>query len=510
VPSSAATLPRAEPAGAPPRRWIVDGALVAVLVVLAAWLRLGPLGPSSLWLDDAWVALASRTEGLTELRYVGFSAPGFAVLLWAWFRLVGFSELTAQALPFAAGILAPGLGFLVARRFGWHRAAATVGGLVLVASPMAVDYATRVKPYTIESVLALGLLALALHLLREVAAPRRWAAFVAAAALATTISAFLAPYAAAGLAAGLVRARTEGDRLAVSRGLAAGLAYGAFAGAWYLAVLAPAVTTSVSAFWSGHFLVLTEGVGPAVDSVTSAATGVAVGLVALPAGLTVLALLGGAVSVAFRRSDHAVLLVVPSVVAVLLAALQLAPLGGGRTDIYLYPSLALLLAGGADGLVRVLPGWATWVVPGAVLATLGIGAEPVTAYPAQDVRPLVAELEQRRQPGDALLVYPATMWAYALYTSDDLALEADPVSAWGFAPVFDDERTYVLPRGRDDPGAYTPTVEQLGEREQRVWLLASHWRDDYEDLREQLGRAGFEQVELQERPGARLSAWERR
>jgi hypothetical protein len=494
------------------RGWLVDVALVLVVTAVAAWLRVEPLGPSSLWLDDAWVALVYRTEGLTELRYVGFSAPGFVVALRAWLGVVGFSETAAQTLPFVAGVAAPGLAYLVGRRFGWHRAAALVAAAVLVFSPMAMDYATRVKQYTVESVLALAVLWAALYLLDDVRSTRRWTTVVGVGALATMGSAFLAPYVAAGVAAGLTRALLDRDREAVSRGSAAALAYGAFAGAWYLGVLAPAVTTSVSAFWSGHYVVLTEGVATAIAGARAAASGVSEGLVELPVAVTLVVLLLATVIVGLRRLEHAVLLVIPTLVAAVLAAAQLAPLGGGRTDIYLYPSLALLVAGGADAIVRALArrrGWVAWGVPVVAAMTLAVVTDPVTPYPRQDVRPLVMDLEERREPRDAVLIYPATMWAYSLYTSDRFSLEEDLVSAWGFAPAFEDERTYVLPRGRDDPGAYTATVEQLEERERRVWLLASHWREDYDDLREQLRAAGFELVDAETRDGAELGLWER-
>lgn len=509
APPQARTSPRpgSHPAG--DSRWWVDAVALLVVAVVAGWLRSEALGPSSLWLDDAWVALASRTDGLTELRYVGFAAPGFVVMLRGWFDLVGFSETTAQALPFAAGVIAPATAYLVGRRMAWHRAAALVPAIVLVFSPMAMEQATRVKQYTIESVLALGLLAVALYLLADVRSGRRWATFVAAAALATTVSAFLAPYAAAGVGAGLTLALSGRDRVAVRNGLVAGVAYGAAAGAWYLVVLAPAVTSSISSFWSEHFLVVTEGAGPALASLRDAAVGVAGGLVSVPPAVTVVALVAAVLVLALHRPEHAVLLVTPLAVAVALAVLQLAPLGGGRTDVYLYPALALLLGGAAQALVVALPRGTGWAVPLVVTAALAGLAEPVTPYPVQDVRPLVDVLEDEQSPGDAVVLYPATIWAYALYTSGDIALEPDARSSWGFAPRFADPSVHPLPPGRDDPDAYLPTVTRVTGDVERIWLLASHRRADHAELEQQLRDAGFEQRDLLQREGAWLGRWER-
>jgi len=142
-----------------------------------------------------------------------------------------------------------------------------------------------------------------------------------------------------------------------------------------------------------------------------------------------------------------------------------------------------------------------------LVLALGLTAEPAGPYPASDLRPLVGELEDRRGQGDAVLVYPATMWAYALYTPGAIHLEEEPTSTWRFAPRFADGVTRVLPPGRDDPDAYRPTVDALSA--DRVWLVATHWQDDYAALQDQLRAAGYERTDLLKRPGAELTRWER-
>lgn len=493
------------------RWWVLDAAVVAGVTVGAALLRIGPLGPSSLWLDDAWVALAHRADELGELRFVGSSAPGFVLLLRTWLAAVGFDEVTAQVLPLAAGVAAPGLAYVVARRFGCGRAAASTAAIVLVTSPMAVEHATRVKQYTVEVIVALVVLAVGGAVLADIRAPRRWGALVVVGALATAMSAFLALYVVAGVAAGLALARRRRDARGARLALLAGSTYAAVALGWYALVLGPAIPKSITGFWSGHFIVLDQGVGPAASSAADAARGVAGGLAPLPALVVGLALAMATVGVARARPELAVLLVTPVVAATVLAASARAPLGGGRTDIYLYPSLALLLAGGVEALRRsVVPRWSSPIAALAACGALVVASGPAQPYPQEDVRPLVAVLEARAADGDAVLLYPATVWAYALYTDDEVDLEPDPVGAWGFSPRFGDVDTHPLPPGREDPGAYAPTVGRLGDRAARVWLLASHWGDDYGDLQAQLGRAGFERVEVVQEVGAELSRWERR
>lgn len=501
------------------RAWTVvaDAATVVLLVALAAWLRAPALGPSSLWLDDAWVALVHRTEGWQELRYVGFAAPGFVAVLKGWLAVAGPSELAAQLPAFVAGLLAPPAAFLLARWRRWHRAAALVAGMVLVTSPVAILYATRVKQYTVEALLGVVLLALALWLLDDRTDRRRWMAFVGVGGVATAVSAFLAPTVGAGLLAVLVAELRDGDRAGVGRAVGWGLGYGLAALGWYLAVLAPAVTSSISGFWAEDFLTVDAGFGALVASVRDGMAGVLTGLLPLPVGVGAVLLAAAiVVVVAGRELEVAVLLLTPSVVAVGLAGLQLAPLGGGRTDVHLYPSLALLLAAGVAVGLRAGALRGRWWQGAAAVGALGLSvalvwaAEPVEGYPRQDVRPLVAEVEDRAAADEVILVYPSTVWAYALYSDRPIHLVADPVSSWGFSPRFEDPRIVVLPPGRDDPGAYQPTVASLASSDTEViWLVATHWREDIDGLRAQLADAGFAGEEVARRAGALLERYER-
>ncbi len=529
----------------------VDLAVVAALVALSWVLRAGPLGPSSLWLDDAWVAVVHRVDTLGEVRLVGFTSPGFALLLRFVLRAVGPSELAAQALPFAAGVAAAPLAYLVALRVPVRRAAAIAGALVLATSPIAIDYATRVKQYTVEAVLALLLVWAGLRLLRRPGDPRRWAVAMGLGAVATVVSAFAAPYVAAVALAGLLAAAgarrdpaqgTRPDRVAATRpdpaagarpdlaaatrpgrsalrvGAAASAAYGLAAITWYLAVLRPAVTAAVGSFWADAYLAVGEGPRAWGVSLARALGEVAAGLSGLPAWLVALALAVSAVAVLTRRPVVGVLLLAPAVVAVALAWAQLAPLGGGRTDLYLYPSLTLLLAvavhEAADAIARVWSTARAELVAAVLAVAVAVAAlavvRPPTPYPRYDVRPLAASVDQRAAPDDVILVYPATMWAYALYTRDAVDIEVEPSSSWGFAPRFARDRTVVLPPGRDDPSAYAPAVRALAAGDADVvWLLASHWREDLDDLRDQLAAAGFGAERPQATDGARLERWVR-
>lgn len=489
-----------------------DLVLIAAVTAAAWWLRAGGLDPSSLWLDDAWVALVHRTDTLRELRWVGFSAPGFAWLLRGWLGIVGFTETAAQAPAFAAGVATPGSAYLLLRRSRWGVAAAVTAAAVLAASPVATVYATRVKPYTLEAALCLALLGVAIWASRACVSPRRWVVFTVAGVVATLTSAFAAPYVAAGFAAGALAALRDaprGTRTSDNAGLrsvvAGAAVYGVFALTWYLAVLRPVVSAEVAGFWSEHMLTVGDGF---LEGLGAALLRVAEGLAPTPPAVTLGVLAVSLMAVAALRPVLAVLLATPTVIAVVLAASQLVPLGGGRTDLYLYPSITLVVAA-AVGSVSRLGGWRLDVaVAVVVVVAVAVTAESVDDYPAFDVRPLAQELDARRSSDSEVVVYPATTWAYALYTEGGVSLKSDASSAWGFAPRFADDAVHTLPPGREDPSMYDATIDALEAEE--VWLLASHWRADYDQLRRRIQQAGYRPTETQTRPGAELTRYVRR
>jgi hypothetical protein len=94
--------------------------------------------------------------------------------------------------------------------------------------------------------------------------------------------------------------------------------------------------------------------------------------------------------VLLRRPLVAVLLVTPTMLAYLLAVLQVAPLGD-RTDIYLYPSLALLAAIAFQELPFTRPEFA---VTGAAVLAVAVAA----TLPHPDPYQLLSSHNPNRAP----------------------------------------------------------------------------------------------------------------
>ena len=173
-------------------RRTADVAAMSFLVVLALAVRLPALSTTGLYRDDAWPMLAVRTDLARAMR-IGVTIPGFELFLRAW-GSASTSTVWAQAPALLASVTAVVLVYGLARRLGCHSSAAMVAGGILALAPMAVLFATRVKPYAIDAVSCLLLLALAIRLAADVSG-RRWAALAAVAVAAPLVSASVLPVA---------------------------------------------------------------------------------------------------------------------------------------------------------------------------------------------------------------------------------------------------------------------------------------------------------------------------
>lgn len=402
------------------------------VTALVAYVR--ALGPSSLWRDDAWVALVTKADGLAEFRLVAVTAPGFSALLKGWFALVGFDEWKAQLVPLAFAVAAPALLYLVFVRHGIGRLPAATGALVLLAAPQVLIQSTRLKQYTLDELVAVCLLALTWSLLEHVTSRRRWWTLALAGIAAFVLSSLSVVLLATALAVCLV-ALLRTDRSQPAAALVPTASAAAFAVAWWLVVLRPAVSTGLELYWTENYVVLDHGLEEAARSVVRVCSGFV--RRSSSVGLAVTPFLLGAFVVTFRRERMlGVALFAPLVAAFVLAVLHAAPFGTGRTDIYLYPALATAVAiavhsaaGAAGGRRFLVP-----IAFAASVLLLGLGvARTPDRYPIEDVRPLVAHVEARARPSDGIIAFPLAAFAYGLYASSPVDFVRNEAAATGFS-----------------------------------------------------------------------------
>lgn len=491
----------------------IDVVVVVVLTVVAATLRAGELGPSSLWLDDAWVALASRAE-LGELRTVGATAPGFAVILRAVTAVIGASSTALQLVPFLSGVVGPATVFVVARRCHLDRPAAAVAAAVLLTSPVGVTYATRVKPYALDTLLILVVVAIAWQVLVDPSNGRR-AGRLAVAAIAALVVSGTTALAIGPILAVLVFAALRSPVGAPA--LRAAGCVGAFGALWWLAVLRPASGPGLRVYWASYYPSRADGPTGVLVELGRLLVELMRGFTVVAPGPAVMVFVGCTAVVVVRRPLLGALLAGPVVATAAAATLRMAPFGGGRTDSHLYGPLALLVALGLHegahllrrAMPRALPPAGVLGVTVSVVAALTLAARPPMPYPAENVRPLVVALEEQAAEGDVVLVYSATRWAYALYTEGPVALIADPSSLNGFDAVPGNPAVTVLEPHRTDPSSHAPAVATAVAGRSRVWLLSSHETADITAVEDALSASGFERRTSTEREGAMLTRWDR-
>lgn len=148
-----------------PSHWF-DLLAVSGLAVTAFVLRRDGLPHDGLFFDDSWVAAGAVKGSLANLWIVGSAHPGFTAALMASTSIAG-SDFRALAYPaLIAGTIGSPLLHLALRRFGYARSICVLMGAALVVARVHILYSGRVKGYTLDPLLVLGLVVLIPRLAR--------------------------------------------------------------------------------------------------------------------------------------------------------------------------------------------------------------------------------------------------------------------------------------------------------------------------------------------------------
>lgn len=468
-----------------------QGLWLALLLVTGSALRIAPfLIDRSLWLDEAKLALnileRSPAQLFDPLDYDQAAPVGFLLLEKRAVMAFGEGERALRLVPLVAGLGALGLFPLVARR--WLSSAESLLALAFfaLAQPL-VYYATEVKPYSVDVLVALALLWAAGRALD--ARPYARGALVIAGVVGVWLS-HPAIFVAAGVGLSLVlSAWLRGDRrkAAVFAGAAAAVA-ASFVVHYALVLSRSDPKGYLAQFWS-------EGYPPVpprslADLLWPVRT--FFGFFVDPAGLGFAGLAAAAFVMGcwrYRRSDPAglALLVSPGLFTLLAALLRRYPIATsasldsyplpGRVVLFLVPAALILVAAGvgavargADRDRRVLAG----VMAAFLLAALAMEAvrRPAHRIRLHELRPLVAALARDGQPGDALVLNTRAMPVFRYYVR---RLEAGPGFVPGLAIV-------ELP-GTNRWNAYERQLRALPDGS-RAWVLYAHhpsWRSQQDE-----------------------------
>lgn len=434
-------------------RWIRrhEWALLIAIAAIGAVARLG-FSSGTLYRDDAWVALTSRVSLSTAARMV-VTTPGFVLAERVWIGWFPHSVALDQLPTYIASVLGIVAVGRLARWWGLSAPAALVAAGIVAVAYSDVQYATRVKPYAFDLLGAVLVLWLAEKVRRENSRAAPWLACASIAVCAfslTPVPLVVGVWAALGIDA-IVRRRLD-LRLAIS-GAATALGLGAL----WLALrggISPRLKTS----WNGYYLVvssvhgLTHTSSTIVDGlvrgigVTTPSIGVP-GLGTLDrAGLIVLGIVG---LVAWRRQ----LLSIAAVLgALVLTVPSLVPLGTGRTDAYLYPALAMLVAEGATvvwHLVRRAPAQVAAVVLCASVVFAGLLAVDRVvhrpSYPGGNFAIVAAIVHDDLAKGEDAIIGGTARWPWAYYDVHTVRIVHSDLYNNGYTPLSDNRHVIVIP-----------------------------------------------------------------
>jgi len=470
-------------------RWrTLDSAIVVLLTVASGLLRVGDLAPSSLWLDDAWVAVVHRVSYFDAVD-TGVTAPGFAFSLKVWFDLVGFSELGSQLPAYVAGSVAAAAAFVVLRG-RVHVAIAVGAGIAVAFAPIHIEQSVHVKQYTIEVLLAFLIVSCGLRALDE---PEKAARLRDLAVVSTVAILFsfvlLSVVASALIVVAVVAARKDG-RAAV-RPLAWLMLPVVSSGVLYVSLIRFRLHDGLRAFWAPHYIDTGSGIRVGLESTLGRLHEVLEGFSSLPPEATSIVVVVALGALLARRVSYFCITVLPILFAIILAALERAPLGGGRTDLYLFAPLLIGAALGTGVLLDLASERRPLAAPRrraasvfGVAVLVGVTAAQwlsldVRPYPNEDLRPLIEILEENRQPGDVVLLYYISQYGYGLYA--DGSFEVSPTQS-PYRLDFDDSRLIVQQNHRVDPTLYLQYAEAADDLGGRLWLIGSHLAFDWEEI----------------------------
>jgi hypothetical protein len=214
----------------------------------------------SLLLDEARLALNIASRDFYELTLpLDYDQTAPLFFLWgakALALVFGVNEYALRAIPFAAGVAMLPVAYLIVRRVMGHKAAVLATALAAV-SPLHLQYVRQVKPYTLDGLVALGLLWLALDWVDAPRSARAWRRLVVAGALAIWLST-PAALVLAGMAPLLWFARGH-ERPPRAWQLAAGAAWTASFGPAFVWIYKPAADNQyLREFWGGSMLTIWE------------------------------------------------------------------------------------------------------------------------------------------------------------------------------------------------------------------------------------------------------------
>lgn len=390
---------------------------------------------ASLWGDEAMLGLNLGARSFRQLAQpLDYAQVAPVPFLWMERAVTvfgGVNEYALRLVPLLAGILLLFALFGLAQRILEPAEALVALALAVTAFPL-IRYSDEVKPYSVDALLTVGVIGLALETLKELGSARRWLRLAAGGAVAVLVS-IPAIFVCAGVSLGLffecVRRRLRASlvHLGAATALWCGLAAGTYL-VWYRSA---ASSTYIRQFWQAAFLLPGSpdwgrrfglGLQESVCSLNCWR-----GLINLAPLYVFLVALGMFVLSRRQGPAFAALLLLPLAAAFAGSFAGRFPMAT-RLLLYAAPLIVVLVAVGLVALAQWLARRVSWLPPRRTLGlfllppsvlTLSLAIDPpeATGFSKEEIRSLVAEVESQAD-ADPVYIYHRATPAWVFYTTD--------------------------------------------------------------------------------------------
>jgi len=464
-------------------------------VLFGLWTRLSGFSSHQLWFDDAWVAVPAKVP-LSEAIHMVNTTPLFSIFMRQWILLGPDATWWAQIPAFVTGLIAIVAVYRLLKYFGSTETLSLLAALVIAASPVVIDYSTRLKQYNLDIIFACLILWLAEKWRRTPSLRGALTlALVSVLSLFTSASSIVIVSPVLGVAV-LLAWREKARRLQVGALLA--LIGGGFFFEWI--VWLSALSHGLYKGWRNRgYLLDTRSFHQLVFSLQVMGSQFFHWMLDLPTGhkpkpgypITILSLTISALVALFlitlvagtlwrylrrplNRPEPLVTAALALAFSVALAFAGRSPFGGGRTDEVIYPALLLLMAALFTQLQprisRIVPQATRGLVAIGVVALLFIGVSNRARYPSIELKTTVAQMEAARQPGDVTVIDPwlGFTWAAANIPTFTVSRQKFKID-WSQGFHINGNAQYVFSENYFSPSWVYP---YLKDATTRLWYVA--------------------------------------
>lgn len=457
--------------------WII----ISGVVLISIYRRLGGIAPNSLWLDDVWCAALAKYGSVPFILTGKFPAPpGFILMLKAMGKLFGFSAFWLQMLPLFASVSQIFLIAYIVRKITKMDSLAVSAAIILAGNPTLASYSLRIKPFALDGLIVLVILALSLLSLeyKEKKYFILLSLFSAAAVFISFTSIFLSTFAVL-----LVHYRLflsfENNKL---KKIIAGSA-----AVYFLIVLILVAffikgrcNPSFYLYWKDFYIPI-KGLKNIAVFLNDK------GLILFKGAffkniqwMAIFIPLGIWRLICDKENRPIGYTVALFYIAIFMAsALKNYPIGGGRTDIFTYPISVLAATAGVWHITRAIK-----IIPVLLLITILVfylnDVRDKISYPINSSRAVVELLHQHEKDGDTLIIFPWANWAVGYYSKWKPVFVNVDDSTNGFYMGVDRPNTYVLRetyKGIDfrlSPQVMSSQLKFLETNPKRVIYLATN------------------------------------